>query len=591
MTRPARPQDGDLAFMPARADRVVNFFERVLHHTKGRYARAPFHLHPWQADDLIRPLFGTVRYDAQAGDWVRLFNEAWVELGRGNGKSEKLAGIALYLLCADGEEGAEVYGAAADKDQAALVFNVAKRMVELSPVLSHRLVVVDSRKRIIDPKTDSVYQVIAADAAGNLGQGPHGIVFDEIIAQPSRDLYDALRTGLGKRDQPLLVCATTAGNDPESFAAHEHGAALAVAEEQAKQPNRFVYVRNTPRRVELPEGWAPPAEGPAEVDGWVVLPDTADGETVEVDPWTEANWHYANPALASGFLSLALLRAEAAAARADPTKENAFRQFRLNQWVSQTTRAVALHVWDETAGMVVEGQLVGREAWGGLDLAATTDLAAFALLFPPLDEDDEAVVEAEEVDPEDVAAVPPGEIPVLWRYWVPARALPELDARSGGAFSVWVREGWVEVSAGEVIDYDQIHEQIERDASTFDLVDVSLDPWNSAQTMAWAERVGIATASVAQTYRALSPPTKELLRIIKTRQLRHGGHPVTRYNVDAFELKRDPAENVRPVKPDRAKSGKRVDGILAVILALDGYMRRGRRRRSAYDEERGLDVI
>ncbi len=564
--------------MPARAARVENFFERVLHHTKGRFARSPFLLHDWQADEIIRPVFGTVRFDGQVGDWVRLYNEAWLELGRGNGKSEVLAGIALYLLCGDGEEGAEVYGAAADKDQAALVFNVAKRMVELSPILSHRLVVVDSRRRIVDPKTSSVYQVIAADAAGNLGQGPHGIVFDEIIAQPSRDLYDVLRSGLGKRDEPLLICATNAGNDPESFAAHEHGAAVAVGEDPTRGPNRYVYIRNTPLRVAIPEGWTPPAKAVAKVDGWVVIPGTEDEGTVEVDPWAEPNWHYGNPALESGFLSLALLRAEAAAAKADPTKENAFRQFRLSQWVSQATRALPLHVWDETAGMVVEAELVGREAFAGLDLAATTDLAALALLFPPL-------------DPEAPPSSPEGEIPVLWRYWVPRGVMADLDAKTGGRFTVWERQGFLSVTAGEVIDYDEIHEQIDEDRKTFALVDVSLDPWNSAQTLAWAERERITTATVAQTYRALSPPTKELLRIIRTRQLRHGGHPVTRFNVDAFELKRDPAENVRPVKPDRAKSGKRIDGILAVILALDGYMRRGRnRRRSAY-EDRGLDVV
>lgn len=583
MVRTASPRDGDVAYMPERAARVERFFERVLRHTKGRFARSPFLLHDWQREDLIQPLFGTVRFDGQVGDWVRLYNEAWWELGRGNGKSEKLAGVALYLLSADGEEGAEVYGAAADKDQAALVFNVAKRMVELSPVLSRRLDVVDSKKRIVDPATASVYQVIAADAGGALGQDPHGIVFDEIIAQPTRDLYDALRTGLGKRDQPLLVCATTAGNDPESFAAAEHDAALAVDADPSRQPNRFVYVRNTPNRVEVPAGWEPPPDPvedlpPVVVEGWVVNPKTFDGETVEVDPWAEANWDHANPALDSGFLSRALLRSEAAAAKADPLKENAFRQFRLDQWVSQATRALPLHVWDATAGLVVEDQLVGREAFGGLDLSATTDLAALAILFPPL-------------DPEAPPDSPEGEIPVLWRYWVPRGALAELDAKTGGRFSLWDRQGFVEVSDGEVIDYDPIHEQIDADRRRFGLVDVSLDPWNSAQTIAWCERERITTATVAQTYRALSPPTKELLRIIRTRQLRHGGHPVTRHNIDALEVQRDPAENIRPVKPNRGRSGKRVDGVLAVILALDGYMRRGRnRRRSAY-EDRGLDVV
>lgn len=564
---PDRPADGEMFFDPDRALRVVNFFERVLVHVKGRWDRSPFLLADWQREDLIEPLFGTVRYDAQLDDYVRLFNEAWIELGRGNGKSEKLAGIALYLTCADGEPAAEVYGAAADRDQAALVFNVAAKMVNKSPALSRRLRVVESRKRIIDPQTDSVYQVIAADAAGNLGQDPHGIVFDEVIAQPSRDLYDALRTGLGKRSQPLLVAATTAGNEPESFAAHEHSSALRVAEDPARQPNRLVYIRNTPRRIPVDEA-----------EQWETIPGSEDGETVEVDPWAERNWHFANPGIKSGFLSLAQLRAEAKAAQDDPTKENAFRQYRLNQWVSQTTRALPLHVWDASAGLVVEEQLEGREAWGGLDLAATTDLAAWAVLFAPL-------------DPTAPPDTPEGEMPVLWRYWVPAGAMDILDQATGGRFSVWEREGRLSVSAGEVIDYDLIHEQITSDRSRFALMDISLDPWNSAQTIAWAEREGITTASVAQTYRALSPPTKELLRLVKVGGLRHGGNPVTRFQIDSFELKQDPAENIRPVKPNRSRSSKRIDGILAVILALDGYMRRGRNRRQSAYEDRGLDIV
>lgn len=581
------PVDGELAFVPAWADRVANFFERVLVHTKGRFARSPFHLHDWQRSEIIDPLFGTARYDAQLGAWVRAYNEAWVELGRGNGKSEKLAGIALYLTDADGEEGAEVYGAAADKDQAALVFNVAKRMVELSPILSRRLEVIDSKKRIINPKTASVYQVIAADAAGNLGQGPHGIVFDEIIAQPSRDLYDALRTGLGKREQPLMVCATTAGNEPEAFAAHEHRAALDVAEDPAKQPNRFVYIRNTPRRVGVPDTWKPPKDRTVELpngQSWVVLPDTVDKDaaagdrTVEVDPWAEENWHHANPAIGSGFLSLAQLRSEAKAAQADPTKENPFRQFRLNQWVSQTTRALALHVWDATAGMVVADQLEGREAFGGLDLAANTDLAAFALLFPPL-------------DPEAPPETPEGEIPIVWKFWVPRGALHALDAYSGGRFTVWEREGWLNVSDGDVIDYEPIHEAIAEANRRYAFEDLSLDPWNASQTIRWAESEGITAVDVGQTFAKLSPPTKELLRLVRTRRLRHGGNPVARYNVDGFEVKQDPSENIKPVKPDRGKSGKRIDGIVAAILALSGYMRRGQHQRQSAYEDRGLDVV
>lgn len=554
------PPGVEVAFVPAWADRVEHFFERILTHTKGRWARSPFVLEPWQRDEIIRPLFGTARWDDDLQAWVRLYNEAWLELGRGNGKSEKLAGIALYMLSADGEDGAEVYGAAADRDQAGLVFAVAERMVELSPILSRRLTVVSSKRRIVDPKTASVYQVIAADAAGNLGQGPHCIVFDEVIAQPSRDLYDTLRTGLGKRHQPLLIAATTAGNNPEAFAATEHETALRVAADPGRQFNRFVYIRNTPRRVAADVA-----------DAWETTGEPDEDGTLEVDPWAEANWHHANPALGS-FLQIATLRAEAAAAQDDPTKENAFRQFRLNQWVSQTTRALPLHVWDATAGLVDASELKGREAWAGLDLAATSDLAAYALLFPPAD-----------------AAEP---FRALWRYFAPRGALAELNNATGGRFDVWERQGLVNVSAGDVIDYDEIHEALEADARTFDLADLGADPWNSSSTIAWAQRsAAVEIVAVPQTYAHLSPPTKELLRLVRERRLAHGGHPVTRWNVDSLELRRDHADNVRPVKPDRSRSGRRIDGVLALILALDGYMRRGQhRRRSAY-ESRGLDVI
>lgn len=532
-----KPKDGELAYVEDWDRHVVSFFEKVLVHTKGRWARSPFLLHPWQADGIIRPLFATARWDSQFGQWVRNFNEAWIELGRGNGKSELLAGIGLYMLTADGEESAEVYGAAKDKDQAAIVFNVAARMVKLSPLLSRRLRVVESRRRIIDPQTDSVYQVIAADHSGNLGQAPHCILFDEIIAQPSRDLYDVLRGGLGKRPQPLLVCATTAGNDPEAFASVEHKNAAKTDEDPSREPRRLVFMRNTP---------------------------------TEADPWKEKNWHHANPAIKSGFLSVAQLRSEARTAKQDPEKENAWRQYRLNQWVSQTTRAIALHVWDASAGIVDAIALKGKRCFGGLDLAATSDLAALQLLFPP---------------------ETPGEpFQVIGHYWSPAAAVPELDKATGGQFSIWARQGFATIVEGEVIDYEQIHERLEADRRTFGLVDLSLDPWNAAATIGWCERHRITAVPVAQTIRALSPPTKELLKLVRTKTLNHGGNPVTRWNVDALELKRDVSDNIRPVKPDRAKSGRRIDGIVALILALDGYLRRGQGRRSAY-EDRDVETV
>ncbi len=534
----------EVAFVEEWADHAVKFFERILVHTKGRYARSPFILADWQRDDIIRPLFGTARWDPQYEEWVRLYNEAWFELGRKNGKSEKLAGIALLLLVADSEDAAEIYGAARDRDQAGLVFSVAARMVRLSPILDSRLKIIESRKTIVDPLTDSFYRVIAADAAGNLGQDPSGIIFDEIISQPNRELYDTFRSsfGSGSRRQPLLVAATTAGNDPSSFAAHEHQVAAAIAEDPAKAPHRFVYIRNTPE---------------------------------DADPWDEKNWYHPNPALGD-FLSLERFRQEALEAKVDALKENAFRQYRLNQWVQQATRAIRLEEWDACGTLLGEPEeLVGRRTFGGLDIAATSDLAALKLVFPPL--------------PGEATNVPL-RLPVISRYWMPEAMVPELDKATGGRLSVWVREGFITATPGDVIDYDVVHGDIAALATKYELVDLSLDIWNSTATVNWCHSNGIVAVPMNQTFRALSPPTKELLRIIKLKALAHNGNPVDRWNVDAVELKRDNSDNVRPVKPDRRKSGKRIDGFVALIMAVDGYLRRGTGRRSAY-EDQGLEVI
>lgn len=508
----------DIGYDPGRAERVINFFQNVLVHTKGRWTRRPFILADWQRDDIIGPLFGTVRYDDQYSEWVRNYRVGWIEIGRGNGKSELLAGIALYMLCADEEEGAEVYGAAKDRDQAGHVFRVARRMVELSPVLKKIITVRDSTKTLIHGRSDSFYRVIAADAAGNLGQNPHCIVFDEIIAQPNADLWNALKTGMGKRTQPLMVAATTAGNNPQAFAAQEHKYSARVDENWELDTSRFVYLRNLDQKD---------------------------------DVFDESNWIKANPALGD-FLSINTLRDDAREAQNDPTKENTFRQFRANQWVQQVTRWMPLRLWDQCGGLIVPENLVGQRAFGGLDLAATTDLAAFALIFPYLE------------------GRPPE---VLWRYWMPESLVDKLDKGLSGQLRPWIADGTMTVTEGDVIDYDRIHRDIAQDAATYAIEEIAVDKWNSVATVSWLEQNFINAYTLGQTYAYLSPPMQELMRVVKRKELNHGGNPVSRWNIDSLEVKMDPQENIRPVKPDRAKSSARIDGIVALIMAKAAQMR------------------
>lgn len=514
-----------------RADHAQNFFEEVLVHTKGRFARTAFILADWQRDDIIRPLFGKVRWDAELRRYVRLFRIGWVELARKNGKSELLAGVALYLLVADGEEGAEIYGAAMDKDQARKVFDVAMRMVQLSPILSKAVVVKAHEKRLIYEKTGSYYEVIAADAAGNLGHNPHGIIFDEVLTQRSADLWNALRTAMGTREQPLMLAATTAGNNPASFAAKEHAYCEKVQGRPSTDPTRFVYIRNTPK---------------------------------DVDWRDEAGWDHANPAL-DDFLSRQALRDEAKEAEADPTKENSFRQFRLNQWVQQSTRWLSLHQWDQQPNVQMVSDLTGRACYGGLDLSSKLDLTALCWTFPRDDDTYEA----------------------LWRFWLPESRIPDLDRRTGGKGSVWVREGFLTPTSGDVVDYAAVEAQFDADSRLFDVREVAFDPWGATQMAQNLTEQGLLMVEFRQGFRSMSEPMKEWQKLVISGRYVHGGNPVMRWMADNLVVRSDPNGNLAP---DKQKSSEKIDGCVAAIMSLARATLGNARGPSVY-ETRGLEMV
>ena len=495
-----------------RAKRAVDIFESILVHTKGRFARTAFILADWQRDEIIVPLFGRVRWDPETLTWVRQYRVAWIELARKNGKSEILAGIALILLCADDEESAEVYGCARDRDQARKVFDVSVRMVELSPILSKRLEINRSQKRIYDQKTGSYYEVIAADAAGNLGHNPHGVIFDEVLTQPNADLWDSLRTAMGTRTQPLMVAATTAGNDPSSFAKNEHDLSVKVAKQPKLDPSRFVYARNTPE---------------------------------DADWQDEKNWTFANPALGD-FLSMQALRDEAREASLSPSKQNSFRQYRLNQWVRQTTRWLDMGLWDSNAGLVVERDLYGRECYGGLDLASVSDFTAWILVFPGDDYDE-----------------------VLGRFFIPEGAI-EKRSPMRETLETWRREGWLTVTPGDVVDLGAVRNQIDRDAQNFNIKEVAFDRWGSTETVQWLQDQELTVWAQSQGIMAMSAPSKELERLLGERRLHHGGNPALRWMADNVEATSDSSGNI---KPDKKRSSEKIDGIVALVMAIAAVMR------------------
>jgi phage terminase large subunit-like protein len=494
-----------------RVAHVHAFFTELLVHTKGDWARRPFIPAKWESERVLTPLFGTVEYDPGWGRYLRRYRELYLSAGRKNGKTELIGGLMLYLLVGDDEDGAEVYGLALDKDQAGLAWSAAARMVALSPVLAGRLDTARGVRRIYDETTNSFFSVAAGDAMGALGPSPHGAYIDELLAQPSRDLYDALRTGFGARSQPILVLATTADNDPGGFAAQERAWSERVIEDPDLDPARLVVLYAAPKDAD----------------------------------WTdEATWALANPALGD-YLDPRILRGECKKAVANPAEERAFRQYRLNQQTSAIGRAIELAAWDAAPPVL---ELAGRACYAGLDLASTIDLASYVLDFPDEDGGHDAV----------------------FRVFCPASAVAQLDRRTGGRATVWAEQGLLTVTEGNVIDYEAIKVALRADAETYDLREIGYDRWGATQLSTELVEEGFPLIQTGQGFASMSGPTKELLRLVASGAYRHGGNPVARWQAGNLATRADPAGNL---KPDKARSADKIDSMVAAIMALDRAIR------------------
>ena len=509
------------------AEVAVRFFRRVLRHTKGEWMGQPFNLLPWQ-EKVIRDVFGWKRKK----DGTRRFREVYVEVPRKNGKSELAAGVALYLLFMDGEPAAEIYSAAADEEQAAIVFQMAKTMVEMSDVLERRSEVY--KRSIVVPATGSVYRVLSSEAYTKHGINAHGIVFDELHAQPNRELWDVLTTSTGARRQPLIWSITTAGWDRESICWEQH--------EYAERVLKGI----------VPDDAFYPVIFKAEDD----------------DDWTdERAWAKANPSLGHT-VKLDYLRREAMKALQSPAYQNTFRRLHLNQWTAQAERWLPMEDWDQCATPVDEKTLEGRVCFGGLDLATTVDIAAFVLVFPP------------EKDGEPYWVVP--------RFWVPEENMEERARKDRVPYPVWARRGYITATPGEVIDFRRIVVDIEELGKQFRIKEIAFDRWGAIQVSQELEARGFEMVQFGQGFRSMSPPTKELLRLVKEKRLAHGGHPVLRWMADNLVVDTDAAGNV---KPNKKKSREKIDGMVALIMALDRAMRHGLAGSGSVYDQRGIRTL
>ena len=447
--------------------------------------------------------------------------------------SELAAAVALYLLYADNEPSAEVYGAAADRQQASIVFDVAKRMVEMTPALMKRSKIMAATKRLVNYRNAGFYQVLSAEVGTKHGLNVSGLVLDELHVQPNRNLVDVLTKGSGDaRTQPLYFLITTAGTDRNSICYEYHSKAKDILEGKRIDPSFYP-----------------------------VIYGLEDGED-----WNdERAWYKSNPSL--GYtIQIDRVRDAHREALQNPAEENVFRQLRLDQWVGSSVAWIPEHIYDQGNVAIDLDALKGRECYCGLDLSSTSDITAFVMVFPPRNDTEKYIV------------VP--------HFWLPRETLNLRVRRDHVPYDVWEKMGLFHVTEGNVIDYNFVRKTINELHESFNIREIGVDRWNATQLITDLEGDGFTMVPIGMGFKDMSPGMKELYKLLLEGKIIHGGNPVLRWMAGNVVAEIDAAENI---KPSKKKSTEKIDGIVALIMGLDRAIRH-EQQGSVYDE-RGLMVF
>lgn len=539
------PDPGELAtgafFDVSAVEKVLKFF-LLLKQFEGRHAGREFRLLDWQVEFLIAPLFGW-RYrddhpDAELAG-TRVVREVWFEIPRKNGKSTLCGGLSLYLLMADGEAAAQVYAAAGDREQANNVFRPARTMAESSKAILKKLGGPKAiQRRLIVHPNGNFLRVLPSDGGRQHGLNPHGAVIDEVHVHKNPDLVEALESATGARLQPVVIYITTADDGDET--------------------SIYNRKREFCERV---------ASGTVKASGFLGVVFGADETADGFDPHSEETQRAANPGFGST-LTKRFLADESIKARESPAQLGQYLRLHLNIRTKQHTRWIPLERWDGTAQLISDGEWQGRMACGGLDLSSTSDMTAFSF----------------------VSADASGRPMVHRLFWIPEEKAADLERRHAIPFSEWAAAGWVNLTEGNVVDYQAVRDKIvaTRDRLGVSMIDSGYDPWNATETVQQLERDGWAMVPIRQGYASMSPPCKEYERLIlgstpSEPLIRTGGSPVMRWMIDCVEVIEDGNGNMRPVKPDRRSSSKRIDGVVSDLMALDRWVR--------HEEQPGYEVV
>ncbi|MCY4726709.1 terminase large subunit [Nocardioides sp. STR2] len=539
-TKTPEPRDvPGAAFDFERVDKVLAAF-KALTHVSGRWAGQPLTPDPWQVAYILAPTFGWVRWDDEADAYVRIIRDLYVDVPRKNGKSTISSGIALYMACADGEQGAQVVTAATGKEQAKFVFSPIKTLAEKAPALKGR--VKAYAEKVIHLRSASTIIPVSSVADAQHGANIHCSVVDELHVHKNPDLVETIETGRGSRTQPLSVIITTADSGkPGTIYDRKRRYVDSLAAGTIRDEHVYGVV-------------------------WAANKDD--------DPFAVETQKKANPGYGIS-PSAAYLAAEAKKAKNDPSALAAYQRLHLGIRTKQAARFVNLDTWRANAGddnaWLDTDALRNRRAYGGLDLASTSDLTALCWLLPRDDDGFDA----------------------LWRMWVPEAALDDLNTRTAGEAMVWLGRGWLRTTPGNVTDYAYVRASMNEDADLLDVQTVAFDRWNASQLTIDLTDDGFEMVKLGQGFASMSAPLKEVKRLLLTGQasgvpmIRHGGNDVMTWMTDNLAVAYDAAGNV---KPDKASAADKIDGWSALVNAMSEAMAGNAPKTSAYDDG-GLRVV
>lgn len=526
-----------LRFDREAAQRVFDFFSE-LRLAEGAFSGQPFKLEPSQAF-ILGSLFGW-----KVTDGSRRFRTAYIEQGKGSGKSPLAAGIGLYGLTSDGEAAAEIYSAAAMKDQAKILFRDAENMVAASPELAGHIETHVGNLSV--SSTFSYFRPVSSENRGLDGKRVHMALIDEVHVHHDGSVVEKMRAGTKGRRQALIFLITNSGSDRHSVCWHYHELARKVVEGHLENDAFFGYVcQLDPCAACLADGKEAPVDGCAQCDDWR-------------DPKV---WIKANPLLGVT-ITERYLREQVDEAVQMPSKENIVKRLNFCLWTEQVTRWVPMTAWDACAKPVDADALRGLPCMGGLDLASKIDIASFVLDFELAN----------------------GDHVLLPRFWVPRERAEQRERVDHVPYLMWASQGLITLTEGNVIDYDVIFQDIVDMTEQYRIVEIGYDSWNATQMALQLTAKGLTMVDVPQTMRQMSEATKKFESLIVGKRLSHGGNPVLRWMASNVSVKRDATDNIMPAKD---RSTDKIDGIVASILALSRSIRHEGEGGSVY-EERGL---